>query len=154
MRLGKDSSEYVSVNSPTANVLHRLSLLESASDAVSVGLAHAALRRCRRVTSGLKLSTLALVHTLVGPVLLHHLHVGCIFTFGLHRFQPQLLLSHAFLIGDFLGQMVPFEVAQVLEVPDVIPVVVSFLAANWRVVQCQGNICCTPTSTGCEESVS
>lgn len=55
--------------------------------------------------------------------------------FRLHRFEAQLLRPHPPLVRDLLREVVPLELAQVLEVPHVVVVVVPLPPADESVVQ-------------------
>lgn len=59
----------------------------------------------------------------------------------MHGLQPQFLRAHPPLIGDLLRQMVPLELAEVLEIPHVVVVIVALSSADEGVIQALGDSC-------------
>lgn len=54
---------------------------------------------------------------------------------GLHRLEPEPLRPHPPFVRHFLREVIPLELAEVLEVPHVVVVVVALPPADERVVQ-------------------
>lgn len=63
------------------------------------------------------------------------LPTGSISPLGLHSLHANFLSSHPPFVGNFLCEVIPLELAQVLEVPHVVVVVATFPSPDEGVVE-------------------